>query len=106
MGWRLGIPRWWRAGAWVRSRCALVLLRGAGHLDAISEGWGPAVAGLMAAHLDHAADPAAMREAVAAAGARAAKDGRTIVGVVTDPAVAVEANAEALRPLGQILLRR
>lgn len=84
----------------------LVLLRGAGHLDGISEAWSPVVAGLMAAHLDHAANPAAMCEAVADAVARAAKDGRTIVGVVTDPAAAAEANADALRPLRRILLGR
>ncbi|MBK8480984.1 MAG: alpha/beta hydrolase [Proteobacteria bacterium] len=84
----------------------LVLLRGAGHLDAISERWRSVVAELMAAHLDHAAAPPAMRDALAAASARAAKAGHSIVGAVTDPAAGPEETQAALAPLRRILLGR
>lgn len=60
----------------------------------------------MAAHLDDAAEPAAMREALAVASARAAQAGHSIVGAVTDPAASPEETQAALAPLRRILLGR
>jgi len=84
----------------------VVLLRGAGHLDPLSERWRGLMAELMVAHLDHAADPAAMRGALTAAVARAAKDRHNLVGAVTDPAADSDTNQAALAPLRRILSQR
>ncbi|MBK6846167.1 MAG: alpha/beta hydrolase [Proteobacteria bacterium] len=89
-----------------RAARAVVLLRGAGHLDPLGERWRRLMAELMVAHLDHAADPAAMREALSAAVGRAAKDGHTLVGAVTDPNADSETNQAALAPLRRILGQR